>query len=188
MVFMRKNFYQYGLLLVSLTTGCSLILGNIKPTDEKSSAYSYLDLSARSQHWIKTREEIGLGRTEKTDLDQSDVTFKAKQTKATISVNSVCKKSKKNHKQSDLKNTARELLLGFGKLKVISEKRSQVSQQEAYEMTVQGIMNHSLLMMRVVLFEKNSCSYDLIYVSDPQDFRRHEDDFERFVASFEVKS
>jgi len=40
----------------------------------------------------------------------------------------------------------------------------------------------------LVLLEKNSCSYDLIYISESQEFKKHETDFQRFVSSFELKS
>jgi len=186
--FMRKNYYLSSFLLLVFTTGCSLILGNIKPTDEKSNAYSYLDLSSNSRYWIKTREELNSSGQDKTDLDQSDVTFKRRSGKATISINSVCKKTSKKPDQGDLKKSARELLLGFSQLEILSEKQIKVSHHDAYEITAQGLMNHSSLVIKLVLLEKNSCSYDLIYISESQEFKKHETDFQRFVSSFELKS
>ena len=184
---MKKKYYPIAFIFLLFNTGCSLFFGNIKPSDEKSSAYHYLDLSRQTQDWFKINPK-DLSSHESNELSQADVSFQSKKGRASISINSVCTKKPKIAHQDHLKALAQELFLGLSQVEVLQERTLKVSQTEAYEITIQGTLHQTQVMMRVVLLEKNSCTYDLIFVSDPLEFKRFETDFNRFVDSFELTS
>lgn len=87
--------------LAWLFSGCSLLIGNIKPVTEKNSTYKHTDLSAP---WKK----ISINDS----IDQSDITYQNGDTESTISINSSCRKDEKYSSHS-LKDLADVLLMGF---------------------------------------------------------------------------
>ncbi len=104
-----------GLLLYALSSaGCSIFFGNIRPSQEKSSAYHILDLSQINSAWVKLNKPGGnnpfkpssklagmsahkpptttLPATADSSLgEESDMTFQSSLTGSMISMNSACK-------------------------------------------------------------------------------------------------
>ena len=186
MSFMKKKYFPVVFIFLLLNASCSLFFGNIKPSDEKSSTYRYLDLSTQTQNWMKWSDQGAQITSDSRDLSQSDISFRSKKSHASISINSVCKKNPQHYRQPHLKALGQELFLGLHQVEILTERNLKVSRVDAYEMTIKGLLQQTPLMMRVVLLQKDACSYDLIYISDPLEFKNHEEDFNRFVAAFEL--
>ena len=173
-------------LLLTLTTflsqtGCNLLVGNIKPVDEKSSTYSILDLSSLGPEWVKTG-----AKTESSDSGVPDEVYQSQKTSSVISVNSVCK-SYKPDQQQDLNELTHQLLLGISEITSREDKKLIIDRVPALQTTIQGKLNNETVLFRTVVLQKNNCIYDLIYVSKPDHFKINEGDFSKFVSSLRLR-
>jgi hypothetical protein len=169
--------------------GCSLLVGNIKPVEEKADDYGVMDLSKSSPNWIRlTPEEAGAESTllkGDSPPEISDVAYQAKKTASIISLNSVCRAA--SEPLTDLKAMTQVLFLGMTDLEVQSQKPLQIQGRPALESTVRGKLNGEDMILRTVVFRHNRCVYDLVYMARPTHFPQNEQDFAHFIASLRLK-
>ncbi|OFZ83608.1 MAG: hypothetical protein A3K03_09570 [Bdellovibrionales bacterium RIFOXYD1_FULL_44_7] len=171
-----------------LSSGCGVLIGNVKPVDEKSEEYYVTDLSKSNNDWVKldpaSTSEKQRENNESTEI--SDVTFQSKSTASIISLNSACRPNLQKQKH-DLREFTRELLFGISDITRRTEKETSVSGETALETTVRGKLNTEPMMLRTVILQHRKCVYDLMYIARPNFFKKHLDDFSRFVASLKLK-
>lgn len=173
------------LLLVAVLseTGCSLLIGNIKPVEEKSRSYHVLDLSREGGEWDKLENKDAKQDPKATDT--SDLAYQSKKNASIISLNSACRSSLEARDQ-DLKGFTDVLLLGISDITLREEKQITLQNAPALETTVRGQLGGEPIMLRTVVLRRRDCLYDLMYVSRPDRFSEKEAEFSRFVASLKL--
>lgn len=182
------------LTALSLSVGCStgsILVGNVKPVDQKDrSHYEVLDLT-KNMKWKKldagatfSSEEIDAS-TDAFSSEAADDSYQHADTGAVISLNSTCRKGRK-----DLSNPEpylKELLLGFTHIVKTEDRKVTVAGREALERTIQGTISGEKTKIRAIVFTKEQCVYDLMYIARPDKFTLHEEDFTAFVASLKLR-
>lgn len=186
----RTLLPSLALALLSLTSaGCGILLGNVRPVDEKSESYGILDLSQDNKDWQKldpadsnegsTREETELKPTE-----ISDVAYQSKKTASIISLNSACRP---NQEKQDLREATSLLLLGINDVTLREEKGLKVQKYPGLETTIQGRLNNEDMKLRTVVIQRENCIFDLMYIARPHHFEEQTQAFSKFVSSLRLK-
>jgi hypothetical protein len=194
-VFQTFSPLALAILLTLSLGGCGVLLGTVKPVDEKSEAYGVMDLSKESGDWQKldpaeagaeSREsgEASEAGEEKTEI--SDVAYQNRKNASIISLNSACRPSAGTSGQ-DLQSLTNLLFLGISDISLREEREITVQGISALQTTIQGKMNGENMMLRTVIIRRGLCVYDLMYVSRPRYFAGNEPDFSRFVSSLRLK-
>ena len=173
-----------GITFIVSSAGCGLLIGNVKPVDEKSDHYSFLDISKVDQEWKRINAiTVDPGRE---DTDASDLAFQSKKTASIISVNSACRIQGQSAQQ-DLKELTRELLFGIADVTDRQEREIEIDRQKGLETTIQGRLNGEAVKLRAIVIRKSQCAYDLTYVSRPEHFAAQESVFSRFIEAFRMR-
>lgn len=185
-------------LLLLLTTvlglsqaGCGILVGNVKPEDEKSESYGVADLSKTNSDWTKL-DPKSFGEISPqqdaatTSTEVSDVAFQSRSTASIISLNSACRNGN-GYEDKDLRSLTSVLLLGASDVTHRDESDMSVSGTPGLQTTILGRINGEQVMLRTVVLKRKTCVYDLVYVARPQTFQTHEEDFSHFVASLRLK-
>ncbi len=185
--------------LVLLTqTGCGLLLGKVKPVDEKSDYYGVMDLSKeKPAEWSKLDPaQIANGAErdkDTTSSEVSDAVYQNKKTASTISINSACRPPGYVEKQ-DLRSVTNLLFLGLSDVTLRTERELPIQLNPALETTIRGKLaiapgsrSKEEVMLRTVVLKKEGCVYDLVYLAPPQFFEANLNDFTQFVASLRLK-
>ncbi len=199
-----------------LTSGCSLLIGNVKPIAEKSESYEYLDLSSQSKSWKKLSDSSAGGskpvatahaittpqviesdsniepsnNDDAQSNDNTDLAFQSKNNSSIISLNSACRVSFSDdlsQSQAQLRAKANELLLGITHITERDEKMIEVQKTPALETTIQGELNQESVRIRTIVLNAKGCLYDLMYIAKPEHFNESESDFKKFVLGFKLK-
>lgn len=191
------NFQQlyvlFGFVSFLTLTSCSTIVGNIKPVDEKSNTYEIADLSKEKPLLWKRLDaaqllpkdaQIGTNG-EAFSSEVTDFAFQSTKTAAIISLNSSCRKGRAS--SADLAPYLRELFLGMSEVTEHSEKTTQVAGVSALEGIVAGQMAGERTKIHAFVLTKSECVYDLMYISRPDHFPTHENDFNHFVSSLRLR-
>lgn len=179
------------LLLSALSlalSGCSVLIGNIKPVGEKSESYEVLRLDKDNTQWISidshTTQESAEGEAE--SLESSDLAYQSKSTASIISLNSSCRKSLENS-QRTLRQFTDALLLGIRGIEGREERELSIDGAAALETTLQGNMGGRTSRLRTVVIRKGMCVYDLMLIARVDQFGQDLPTFERFVNSFKFQ-
>ena len=177
-------------IFVLSQSGCGVLVGNIKQVDEKSQSYGIADLSKMNPDWTKLDPksfgEINPQQdADTTSTEVSDVAFQSKNSASIISLNSACRTGK-TYEDKDLR-TLTNVLLGASDVTLRDEKNLDISGAAGLQTTILGRINGEHVMLRTVVFKRQTCVYDLVYVARPQTFQAHEEDFSHFVASLRLK-
>ncbi|MEK6706237.1 MAG: hypothetical protein AABZ06_10655 [Bdellovibrionota bacterium] len=175
--------------MILLTTGCGLLIGNVKPVDEKSETYGIADLSRDDPDWDKLDQPANSSEdSNPSSSDVSDVVFQSKKTASIISLNSACRPTHGNPQtEDDLRKITNQLFLGVSNITMREEKELTVSSSPALQTTIHGKMNGELMKLRSVVLRKNHCVYDLMYIARPNSFTEKEQSFDKFAASLRLK-
>jgi hypothetical protein len=176
-----------GVLTLS-ASGCGVLLGNIKPVDEKSETYRVLNLSESNPDWKKLEPVQISAKSPDGDptraTDSTDLAYQSKQTASIISLNSACRPGDST---GSLRDVSQLLFLGLTDVVEREEKQLELEKLPALQTTVQGRLNQEPVKLRAVVLRKGTCVYDLMYVSRPEHFAAQENDFTRFVSSLRLK-
>lgn len=178
---------------VSLLSGCGtgVLIGNVRPEDQKSESYGIMDLSKSNPDWVKLDPRSVDANSSAQDAatkatEVADCAFQSKSTASIISLNSACREGK-DYENKDLHTLTNVLLLGSSDVTLREEKEIPVSGSSALETTIEGKINGERVMLRTVVLKRLTCVYDLVYVARPQTFDVHAEDFSHFVASLHLK-
>lgn len=181
-----KLFSLAGLLLLS--SSCGILIGNVKPVDEKSRSYGVMDLSKADPGWIKLNpgktEPSADGQVSPTEIP--DAAYQSRRTASIISIDSACRKAPEDQPES-LRTLTDLLLLGMTDITLRTENPLLVQGAQALETTIRGTLNGEKMMLRTVVLRRSECVYDLVYIARPGRFGENEADFSRFVASLRLK-
>ncbi len=181
-----KSLFPLVLLLASLTSSCGVLVGNIRPVDEKSENYAYLDLTQGGSDWIKLQpSEPSAEESPDAPSTLSDVAFQSKKTAAIISVNSACRPSQ--GAEPSLKSVSNLLFLGITDIRDREERQIELQGEPALETTLQGSLHGEPTRLKTIVFRKKSCTYDLMHIARPDRFQETDATFSRFIAALRLK-
>lgn len=171
-------------------SSCSTLVGNVKPVDEKSRRYRVEELSGTNWKKLDPKKLVSPDSTVDTQSDAfssevSDLSYQSVKTAAIISLNSSCREGRPQ--MQDLGLVTRELLLGIGDVTEKNDRTFQIEGVPALETTIAGKIGGQSTKIRTVVLSKDSCVYDIMYVSQPAKFAVHEADFTRFVSSLRLR-
>jgi hypothetical protein len=184
------SFVVVSCLSLGVGTGCSLLVGNVKPVDEKSDSYGVADLSRESpdrwQRLSATAEGVDAKDPAISVAEVPDVAFQSKATSSIISLNSACRSGGETEER-DLKGFTNLLFLGISDVSFREESELKLQRGPALETTIQGKLNGEPMKLRTVVLRRGDCLYDLMYVARPDQFPANETDFSHFIASLRLR-
>ena len=176
--------------LLILASGCGILVGNVRPVNEKSETYGVADLSQENKDWQKLDSASkGVDPTDPnvTSTEVADVAYQSKKTASIISINSACRPAQASAQNDNLHNDTNLLFLGFGEVTLREEKPMTLQNLPALQTTVQGKLNGEPMKVRTIVMRRSSCLYDLMYVATPVHFAENEAEFSHFIASLKLK-
>lgn len=191
-----KNHYQPFFISIFLFSfsGCSLLLGNIKPVEEKAKNYQILDISKNNPEWIRLGNKSTAQTKSKTnkysDTPESggaDITFQSSKSGSIISIDSACRSGSMEFQNVTLNQLTSQLLLGLSNLGKKKEENLIIENVPALQTTAEGEIDHQRMNLKTVVLKKNNCIYDFMYIARPESFKDNEKDFLQFVDSFHIK-
>lgn len=168
-----------GAVIILTVSKCSLLIGDISPPTEKSARYTVprIDLQAPQTWKLQSRH---------SELNQADWIFNHRLLNSHISVTSSCR-PRVETSERNLRDYRKELLIGFNRHTILSESETPMQNQRARLVTtVSAVQSSVSLTLKIVQILEDDCLYDLVYLSRPEDFARHEADFDRFTQQFKV--
>jgi hypothetical protein len=183
------------ILFILLNSGCGVLLGRVKPVDEKSENYQLIDLSREDNNWIKTSSKDATIKSSSAPEEKDpsevenlfpDVNYQSKMTGSSISFNSGCRKSAtETLTENRLRDLTQRLFMGI-QFESRSDRLLTVGSTQGLETTLTGSLNGARLKARAVVIQKGTCVYDLLLISKPSSFERDEPTFSRFVTSLRL--
>lgn len=184
----KKNRFILASFLMALE-GCGVLIGNVKPVEEKAKKYSMLDLSRDSQDGVEWTRII-VNRTKESTVNEisqfmPDSSFQSSKTNSIISINSTCRVGFENSERN-LGTLTQGLLFGITHVVSRESRDTTLSGLPALETTVEGQMASQPTKIRVVVFKISSCIFDVMFVARPNYFKDDEGTFERFKAGIQL--
>ena len=191
----RTSRFAFALVLSSLASllalgsGCSTLVGTVKPVDEKAENYGTLDLSRQDPSTWEKLDPARVSGEEKTSAENSseipDAVYQSRKTAATISLNSACRKD--DPTELSLEDLTQQLVMGMSDVTLNEKKDLEVASSHALQTTLRGSLSGREVMLRTVVLRRGECVYDFVFLSPPRKFATHEKDFDSFVQSLRVK-
>ncbi len=172
-----------GLLLTSLTAGCSLLFGTIEAPSKKSEFYSLPDLRI-TDHWSAP--------TLSTDVNDPDRVYRHVDG-STMSLTSICRPRHRDGTRT-LRDYRQELFTGFDSSTILQESSppSITPQLTRVSPTPEQLLSlaqtqsrGTLLTVKLLQLRQRSCIYDLMLIAREQKFPLHEAEFDRFAGSLQ---
>ncbi len=145
-------------------------------TAPKSASYT---VSFPKSPW--QRLPVGEGAST-LDSMKADIAYENTQTGAVISLNSLCRKY--NHDSLD--SLTINLVRDIDNRKILAQKKITVNKADALDSLFEGIVDSVRVNINTIVLTKDDCTYDFIYVEVPKDGKINTNDFQDFVASFQV--
>jgi hypothetical protein len=172
------------ILFALMLTSCSVLVGQVKPVEEKSAnsptgrnvlerlGWKQLDLSAESD-------------AKDDGSDSPDAAWQSPKSSAVISLNSVCRRGRGRGR--DLKQVTEVLLSQWDNLKKEGERPLTVGGYPAYETVASGDYLTSHRKFEILVVKSPTCIYDLIFVSPIETFDQEVSVFQEFRDSLFLK-
>ena len=178
------NFFIGSFVMIG-ASGCSTLIGNVRPVEQKASGYHVMNLTEKNADW--KRVDAQPSDEESTiESDRPDVTYQSTFTGSTISLNSACRASNLNGGEP-LDRLMRVLLLGVTDASETKDTITQLDGAPALERTVAGKIEGEPVKIQALVSKKAECIYDLMYVSRPERFHEREADFAVFISSLRLR-
>ncbi len=176
---------SFSFILLPLTlVSCSVLVGQVKPVEEKSANSSTGSGVLERRGWKQldlTAESDG-----KSDApDSPDAVWQSPKTSAVISLNSVCRKDKRQ--SSDPKQVTGVLLSQWDNLQPEQERALTVGGLPAHETIASGDYLSSHRKFAILVVKSPACTYDMIFVSPPETFEQELSVFQEFRDSLFLK-
>ena len=160
------------LALVALAAGCAGNKATIKGNSISTDYTSYTIKTPPPPAW------------KRIDVEDCDAGFFNQRYSAVITVNSTCK----DYQDASPEVLTRHLLFGIENQKINSRKAIAIAGREGLltdvSGTLDGVPNH----MKLMVVNRNYCTYDIILVTPPDSFDEAVATYDAVVASFNVKS
>lgn len=176
-----KSLYS-SLYLLLFLNGCSVLMGQIKPVEEKAKKLPYTEVSTIDPTWKKLESA---SKTKGGVDDIPDAAWQSEKTAAVISLNSACRQTTDGH--ADLKEVTRLLLSQWDNLEIQNEHATTLSGFYAWETEALGNYLRSERKFQTVVAKSPTCVYDLIYLSPIKSFAQELSVFQQFRDNLNLK-
>ena len=175
-----KSHYSL-LACILLLNGCSILVGQVKPVEEKATLNTPKKELLQDPNWKKLQIKSGT----KSNEDIPDAAWQSLETAAVISLNSVCRQS--IDEDGDIKEVSRLLMSQWDNLKIENEQDRVVSGFRAFETTAHGVYLNQNRKFQTVVVKSPTCVYDLVFLSPPKTFDQEITVFRKFRDNLSLK-
>jgi len=174
-----KSFYFIfsGLFLAS----CSVLVGQVKPVDEKSVNSSTEKPVLEALGW----KRLDLVASSTSASDVPDAAWQSPKTSAVISLNSVCRSGGKSSR--GIREVTDSLLTQWDGLVIQSQKDLRFKGLPGYETTALGKYAGRERRFQTLVVKSPTCIYDVVYLSGIETFEQELSAFLRFRDSLNIK-
>ncbi len=173
-------------LLTTLSLGgCSILIGTVKPVDQKASEPNLIEVQQLDPTWKKIQVKSELGGTTGENGAIPDAAWQSTKTAAVISLNSACRQS--SDEEPDIRSITESITSGWEQLKILHQGDLLVSGSPALETTAEGRYSDRLRRFQLLVVKSPSCVYDIIYLSPIPTFSQDLELFQRFRATLKLK-
>ena len=172
------------LSLLSLCN-CSILVGQVKPVEEKSLDKKMISVSEINSSW----HILNQSKKEENAEAIPDAAWQSNISNSIIAIDSACRNQniKGYDESSDLHELTDNLLSQWRNLKVISEKPTLLSGFPALETTAIGLYLNETRKFQTITVKSPSCSYDLIFLSQVNTFDQELSVFLKFRDNLKLK-
>jgi hypothetical protein len=164
------------------SSGCSILVGTVKPLEEKAVNSSTSGMPDSTSGWKRLQIESSA----QSHTDIPDAAWKSPLTSAVISINSVCDRSKKRSRES-LKSVTQTLLSQWDRLQILTETQHVLSGFPAMSTIAEGIYSGESRKFKITIVKSPSCIYDLVLVGPTGSFERDLSVFQSFHDNLILK-
>lgn len=162
-----NNVKYFFLLFLAYQTACvSVQLPTSSAKSKKATDYKYSDPGSPFHE---------------ADAKNSDRTWISSQTGSTISFFTSCSNS-----EPPIRNIRSNALQGIESISIKSEAPVSIGDREGLRSIIEGELEGIDITMDIVIFKKNTCSYQINYISLRQNFIKEKNSFETFFKNFRV--
>ena len=175
-----KSLYSL-LALTIFLNACSVLVGQVKPVEEKAPLPSAEKIIFPAANWKKL--DIPSGTQSNEDIP--DAAWQSGRTAAVVSLNSVCRQD--FDEDGDIKRVTKMLLSQWDSLKVDSERSLTISGFQALETTGSGSYLDRSRRFQTVVVKSPTCVYDLVYLSPVETFPQELSVFQKFRDNLNLK-
>lgn len=177
-----KSFY-YTTCALLLLNSCSILVGQVKPVEEKAPTPQFAAIDQRHPDW--KRLELHSATSVENPDDIPDSAWQSNKTAAVVSLTSACRKN--NDGDMGLRDFTANLLSQWRNLNVDTQREIKVSNYPALETTAEGIYLNRLRKFQTVVVKSKSCMYELVYLSQTKTFSQEIAVFQEFRDSLNLK-
>ncbi|MGE0617058.1 MAG: hypothetical protein AB7P04_15615 [Bacteriovoracia bacterium] len=168
--------------LGALSSGCSVLIGNVKPVAEHADGYTVAELPKQDANWAPIEQDPGAP----SDPQVSDYAYQSKRTASIISLTTNCRKRNVDEPKN-LQELTNLLYMGVANITDRNEKNLTIRGTPALETTLRGNLNNQDMMFRTVVMRRDTCIFDFMYIARPKHFPEEEKTFGEFIASLNFK-
>ena len=154
----------FPLLIILAASGCALLGGN-EEMGKKNNQIKYKNPQSPF---------------EEVTVSSADKVWQSSKTGSTIAVNSLCK----NTEDPSFENLKKNILAGFENLKVDKTENITFDEREAQKMKISGTTDSVPVTINLLIFKKNSCSYDIAYIARTNHYEKEKLIYEKFLEGF----
>ena len=177
-----KSLRSCLLILAMWSPGCSILVGTVRPMEEKAVNSPTKGTPDITAGWKKLVNES----TAQSHTDIPDAAWKSPLTSSVISLNSVCDRSMKRNRES-LKSVTQTLLSQWDRLKILGETQHSLSGFPALSTLAEGMYAGEARKFKITIVKSPSCIYDLVLVAPPVSFERDLSVFQSFHDNLSLK-
>ena len=175
------NYGAIGGIIVIFLNGCSVLVGQVRPVDQKAPPIPFKDIALIAPSW----KALEIPLRSKNSEDIPDAAWQSGKTAAVISLNSACRQTPDEH--LDLKEVTRGLISQWDNLTINHEEPKILSGFPAWETGATGKYLKRDRKFETVVVKTPRCVYDLVYLSPVESFTEELSVFEQFCDSLNLK-
>ncbi len=170
------------LLLTLPATGCSVLLGNIRPVEERAALPAEANApNLLPQPWLGVTNQ-GEGRTETPKPTEPEFNFQNQETGSTIAYTSGCRHSYLTS-TPQLRRIAEALGSGLTQIERRQQSEILISGIPALQTTLSGRAAGSAVVIHNVLLATSGCIHDVTLVSLQRHFQSDRTAFDKLLAT-----
>ena len=185
---MKSFYYAKILTALLLLNGCSILIGQVKPVEEKAVEPNLVEVHQLDPNWKKLEVKSEHQGTKEENEDIPDAAWQSTKTAAVISLNSACRQT---HAEADGANDLREMTetitSPWSNLKILSQDETLLSGFPSLQTIAEGIYLNRKRKFQLIVVKAPSCVYDIIFLSPVPTYEQDLSVFEKFRATLKLK-
>ncbi len=151
----RHFFSAFSKFLLISLTGCSVLIGQVKPVEEKSKAHYWKDASLIDPRFQLIPQTVEAGGA-------SDAAWQSKPLEAVISVNSSCRAQAF---PTEIEEVSQSLLAQWSAVKDLTQRHTSQAGFSAHVSSGRGVYLDQERKFENWVIKSPSCIYDIVLIS-----------------------